>query len=327
MKIKKSYINLAIVLVAVICLGYFLYTTDWPSVLVAIRHVGFNFGILIFITFVSYWLGVLAWRCCMPKESAAISGWQLFWIRLFGEMATLLNPTSIVGGEALKIFLLREKGVEDQWALHSILLSRAMMFISMFFLMFLMAIWFVTMYAEDFYWLLDHWPWLLLLLAIGLLLYSFRRHRALQNLPRRIPLSAKRKKFRLYMADLWQKLTAFYRQNKWAMFMSFVYSCLHWIVGSLEFYFILLFLGVKTTVINGLLVDMGVVVIKAAGSFVPGQIGIEEYGNKVMMEMIGITGATLWVTASILRRARQLFWIVVSAVMYFFIFKKKRLTA
>ena len=95
-------------------------------------------------------------------------------------------------------------------------------------------------------------------------------------------------------------------------------------VGSLEFYFILILLGIKTTVFSTLLVDMGVVVIKSIGAFVPGQIGIEEYGNKIMLTMIGVTGATVWVTASILRRSRQLFWMVTSAVMYFVIFKRKQ---
>ena len=101
------------------------------------------------------------------------------------------------------------------------------------------------------------------------------------------------------------------------MLLSFLASCLHWIVGSLEFYFILLFLGVKTTVAKALLVDMGVIVFKSAGAFIPGQIGIEEYGNKVMLGIIGIAGGTIWITVSILRRARQLAWILLSLLVYF----------
>ena len=127
---------------------------------------------------------------------------------------------------------------------------------------------------------------------------------------------------RLFLAELRQELLDFYRENKRAMFLSFLFCSLHWVVGSLEFYFILLFLGIKTTIAKALLVDMGVIVFKAAGSFIPGQIGIEEYGNKVMLGIIGIGGGTIWVTASILRRARQLSWISLSLLVYFVSFHK-----
>lgn len=130
-------------------------------------------------------------------------------------------------------------------------------------------------------------------------------------------------KIRVFLRELWQELRVFYRENRRAMFLSFLFCSLHWIVGSLEFYFILLFLGVKTTIAKALLVDMGVIVFKTAGGFIPGQIGVEEYGNKVMLAIIGIAGNTIWITASVLRRARQLCWIVLSFLVYFFYFRKK----
>ncbi len=320
---KKNYIKLAILLVALACLAFFLYATDWAAVLVAIRNIGVKFLLLLSVTILSNWMGVLAWRRCMPAVSATVSGWQLFWIRLVGETAAILNPTSVVGGEALKVFLLREKGIDDQWALHSILLSRVFMILSQLFLILLMGIWLVTSYTEHFYWLRDYWGWGLLLPVVGLLMYLLWQQRTLQRLSRWLPLQARRKQIHHYITDLWADLLAFYRQNRWSMFLAFLFSCLHWIAGSLEFYLILLFLGVKTTVVKALLVDMGVVLFKSAGAFVPGQVGIEEYGNKVMLALIGIGGGTIWVTASILRRSRQLFWILVAAVMYVFLFKKK----
>jgi hypothetical protein len=74
--------------------------------------------------------------------------------------------------------------------------------------------------------------------------------------------------------------------------------------------------------LQALTVDMGVVLFKSAGAFIPGQLGIEEYGNKIMLLVIGVPGAGIWITASILRRARQLFWILFGVVLYFVFFKK-----
>jgi hypothetical protein len=81
-------------------------------------------------------------------------------------------------------------------------------------------------------------------------------------------------------------------------------------------------LDINVNIIQAILVDMGVVFFKAAGAFVPGQIGFEEYGNKVMLAAIGVVGAEIWITASILRRTRQLFWIFFGLLVYLFMFKK-----
>ncbi len=319
---KKAHVKIAIGAIALACLGYFLYATNWSAVIAAIQKVGFRFLLLLSVTVLSNWLGVLAWRCCMPKGNIGLSGGQLFWVRLFGETAAVLNPTSVVGGDVLKIFLLREKGVVGGWTLHSVLLSRAMIILSQLFLMILMGIWLMTSYAHEFYWLRRYWAVGLLLPIIGLTLYFFRRHRVLGRLLDRLPLSAKTQQARRYLANLRQQLVNFYRQHRWRMLLAFVFSCLHWMVGALEFYLILLFLGSKATFINALLVDMGVVAFKSIGSFVPGQIGIEEYGNKVMLGIIGVTGGTVWVAVSVLRRARQLSWVLLAAVMYYVVFKK-----
>ncbi len=41
---------------------------------------------------------------------------------------------------------------------------------------------------------------------------------------------------------------------------------------------------------------------KAAGAIVPGQIGVEEYGNKVMLDVIGIVSNEIWLVVTLIRR-------------------------
>lgn len=71
---------------------------------------------------------------------------------------------------------------------------------------------------------------------------------------------------------------------------------------------------------------MGIVLFKTAGVFIPGQIGIEEIGNKIMLGLIGIPDTDIWVTVSILRRSRQLFWIAFGLAAYLIIYKKEKVT-
>ncbi len=72
-----------------------------------------------------------------------------------------------------------------------------------------------------------------------------------------------------------------------------------------------------------IVIYLGVVFFKAAGAFIPGQIGAEEYGNKMMLLAIGIPDAEIWI--SILRRARQLVWIAFGIVVYFLLAKQRNI--
>ena len=323
----KIYLKVALFFVILIFLGFFVRATDWSAVMASVQKVGYNFLILMFTTLLSAWLGVMGWRYCLPKESTLVSGWQLFWIRMFGENIAILNPASMIGGEAVKIYMLTDLGIHQRVALHSIILSRAIMIISQIFMLLIAGIWFLSLTAPDISWSGFQWFWLPAVPAIIIVILALWRNpvfrKYIKILFHHLRLLNLFLKVRLFVTDLWQELLLFYRENRRAMLLSFLFCSLHWIVGSLEFYFILLFLGVKTTVINALLVDMGVVVFKSAGGFIPGQIGIEEYGNKVMLSIIGITGSTIWVTASILRRARQLVWIFLGLLMYVTFFRRR----
>jgi len=323
----NTYLKVALTILVIVGLGFFIRATDWAGVIASVQKVGFKFLILLFSTFVSSWLGVMAWRYCLPKSAGSVSSFKLFWIRLIGENFAIINPTSVIGGEAMKIYMLRNLGIDQRQALHSILLSRAIMIISQIFMMSIAGIWFLSITVHDYTWLKDQWLWwcLIPVTMIGLL-YILRIRfikNALKSLFHRLGVLNQLENARAYLAELRLELRSFYRENRGAMLLSFLASALHWVVGSLEFYFILHFLGIETTIVKALLVDMGVVVFKSAGAFVPGQIGIEEYGNKVMLAIIGVAGNTIWVTASILRRARQLFWMILALAVFFIFFNKR----
>jgi hypothetical protein len=74
---------------------------------------------------------------------------------------------------------------------------------------------------------------------------------------------------------------------------------------------------------DALLIDNGIMVVKSIGSFVPAQIGVEEYGNKLMLSIIATSSATLWLGYTILRRLRFVIWIIISMI-YLIIVKVKQ---
>ncbi len=327
----NKYLKAALLILVLVFLGFFIQATDWSGVLKSVQQVGFNFLFLILISGASAWLSVIAWRYCLPKqESDKISGWQLFWIRQIGENVAILNPTSVIGGEAMKIYMLQGHGIDQRQALHSILLSRTLTIISQILMLLIAGIGFLSITVHDFSGLWAYWSLILIIPALIFGLGFIFRHRFFRaffkTLISRLTLLERYRKTRAFVLELWLELRTFYSENRRAMLFSFLASCLHWLVGSLEFYFILLFLGIKTSILKALLVDMGVIVFKSAGAFIPGQLGVEEYGNKVMLAIIGIAGNTIWITVSILRRARQLSWILLSLLIYFISFYRRPAT-
>ena len=125
---SKTYINITLSVVVLLCLGFFVRATDWSAVRASVQQVGLNFLVLLLTTCLSAWLGAVGWRYWLPKTAAAtVSGWQRFWIRQVGENVASVNPSSMIGGEAGKRYMLVDLGMGQGTALQTSGLSRAVM--------------------------------------------------------------------------------------------------------------------------------------------------------------------------------------------------------
>ncbi len=322
MKIFKILVAVGIVA----SLFLFIRATDMQQVMASMQQVGYRFVVLILVTSLAAVFATIGWKYCMGAPGKRLHLGDLFFVRVIGEAVGLVNPTSVVGGDAMKVFLLRNKDIEQTTVVASVLISRVIMVTTQ--LVLLLAAAGLLVYRGGFSLQFPQLPlgFYTVLLAILLLLIFLLRNRWVRQVVRQsgpgAALARRTAALRQQVRDVRLELRTFYKNNTRALALASLFFTLHWILGGLEFYFILLFLGVKATVIEGVLVDMGVVFFKAAGAFVPAQIGVEEYGNKVMLATIGLPGTEIWVAASILRRARQLFWIAFGLIAYFGIYKK-----
>jgi uncharacterized protein (TIRG00374 family) len=321
-----KYVKLFIIVSIIVSLAIFLHTIDFNMVLEAVKGIGSKFFILLLVTFLSAILGTLSWRSCLGKQADSVSISQLFLIRHLGEIASVFNPAGIVGGEALKVHLLcSSQNLEKKTVLASILVSRGIMIVTQLTLFSFVALWLFIPGLNLM--TVTHYSQYLILPGIGLLLitflFYFRSPIKVLFLSMRfgIALKNKTRAFRTKLHDLYSSMKDLYRANKKAVILASLYALLHWVIGAMEFYLILRFLGADVHVLQAMLVDMGVVFFKTAGVFIPAQAGIEEYGNKIMLSIIGIRGAEIWVSASILRRARQLFWLTFGIGVYLCMYK------
>ncbi|QNL49463.1 flippase-like domain-containing protein [Olivibacter sp. SDN3] len=308
-------IKILFVLSIVLSLGIFIVRTDLHLVRLSLLAIKWRFVWLILITFLAYFLGTIAWKLCLGKEGRSVSLFHLYWIRLISETVSMFNPSSIIGGELLKVELVKPYITQENTIINSVIISRLLTISSQLLMCTLAFILLAGQHHQSILNISAPSPmktiiFLGVALAILVGLYRFGKSIAFFNrLVKRVQIIVSQIRKHCY-------------REKWMLCLAFLVFCLHWFVGSLEFYLILRFLNADIQLIDGLMMDMGVIVFKSLGAFVPGQLGIEEYGNKLMLIAFGFKGMALWLSVSILRRARQLVWIVLSILYYTIPYKK-----
>lgn len=320
---RNKWLKPLLVACVLIPISIFITHTDFKLVVQEMAKIGYRFLWLLVTTFSAYLLGSLAWWVCLGADRHRISVLRLFVVRQVCETVSLYNPSSIIGGDLLKGELLKPYRIASDAAANSVVVSRITVVLSQ-----------LSIFVAACIWLLHYSAYTLprpLFFGISVLCFLFivihivvfwllGRRQSLQG-PRRVQQqeALKQSFIKRVLRRLGQLLLQarnFYQEKPRLFWLSYVFSFLHWIVGSLEFYLILVFFGFDIRLMHGVLLDMGVVIVKSAGAFVPGQIGIEEIGNKLVLLAIGIQATSVWLAVSILRRSRQLFWILVGFICY-----------
>lgn len=311
-----KYVKLALLISVLISIGLFLYSTDFSEVFETLKTVGWQALWILLSTFTAYVLGTLGWKFCLGASINKVTLSQLFTYRHIGETLALFNPTSIIAGDWLKAEALKKHGVPSTEAVNSVLLSRILMVVSQMILLIMALLWLI--FSSDIVLFPNFKIWmggllvflLTLLLVITYLIFKTSKERETTNNKKINNIITKGKAYK-------DTLNTYLRLNPKYSILAFLFFALHWLAGSLEMYFILKILNYDVKIIHGLLMDMGVILIKSVGAFIPGQIGLEEIGNKLVIMMVGISSGSLWITVSILRRSRQLFWSAIGGILYF----------
>lgn len=277
--------------------------------------------VAIFVLFVFHYLmATLAWRLCMGNEARSIPLIDLFMIRHVGEMLGLFNPTSIVAGEGLKVYYVKKWGVSNTVALSSILLARMLLVLSSVLLLIVGIGYMLFRVSDDTVFVGVVSIALVIVIAMAIVLVRLMMHEDL-ILNKRVRSWAKRTQWKMWSPEVLDKIeeinydvAQYYKQHRTKFFLAFVFSVIHWLLGASEFYIILKALGMDVSMLGSVSVEMGVVFFKSMGAIIPGQLGIEEYGNKIMFDIIGITSNEVWMATSLVRRARQLAYLAVAGV-------------
>lgn len=319
----------ALLVLALVFLILFLQEIDPQRVIQQLSSVGLGMIPIIIVSFIAYLLSSAAWLICFENRIRipSINRLMLFFrIRHIGESLASFNPTGVLGGDALKYVLMRSHDLDKQKAIMSLSLVRALTLIS-FILLGIMCLVFL-LFASGSHLMSPVFLGLFLLIC-GLLIFLIRLAFSSELLLFKT-VSWVLSVFGIRMAHPINKAVLNFNQStamivnlrKSVLASSFLLLMLHWLFGAFEFMVILYYLGVAITGSEAFILEVGTSFVRSMMGFIPGQIGVEEYSNKIFLELVGVSAAGIWVSMSIVRRIRQLFWIVFGVVLYFVHYRK-----
>jgi uncharacterized protein (TIRG00374 family) len=267
-----------------------------------------------------YALEAYGWRMTLGRYARIVPFWRLLAIRTAGEVVNMTTPTAYVGGEPLKAYLLKQYGVPMVDGLASVVTAKTTMTIA--------QIGFILVGMAMGFWLLGTGgspgkTAMATMVSVGLLAFGVGGFVLIQRrgifssllwVLRKSGLAIKaldRHEERLLELD--RTIAAFYVKNRSGFLMSVLLFFLGWLVETVEVFVMLRVLGESATVTASIAIGALSVFIKGGAFFIPGSLGAQDAGNLLLVTTFGY-GDVAGITFALLRRFRELVWVLIGLV-------------
>lgn len=285
---------------------WYLSRVGLDQVWAAAKRLG-PFAPLILLPYLTvYLIDCVAWRWTLP--ASGISFLTLFRIRWAGESVNNVLPSAYVGGETVKVLLLRNHGVSGAEGATSAVVSKTAQSVA--------QLMFVLLASVILYKLAEGQP-ALQVAALGVVACGAAAIAALFWVQRfgffRIVLSLWRilklksstvERWKGRLLELDQTIFGFYRGHPGRFYASTGWYLGGWLLDSLEIYLIAYWLDLPIAWTQAMVVEAFTGVAKAAGMWVPGSLGVQESGIVLVGSVAGLPD-TLSATYALIRRARE----------------------
>jgi putative membrane protein len=307
---KRPWLHLVALLGGIALVTFLVWNVGFDEVLTHLQHIGWRAPLL----FLPY-LGVAlcdakGWAYAIPPTSAARTAplWRIALARLAGEAINNLTPTANVGGEPIKVYLLRAHGLTTDAGLASVVAAKTALTVSQiaFILLGLPFFLYRLGWVQTWWWLLAP----LLGLAYGFVALLVRWQRrglmsmAVRGLRRLFPRWQRVRSWEEGAHRIDVHLFSFYDGNWRGFLASVLYHFLGWLLGAVEMWFFFYLMGVAVAPLDCLIIEAMVQPMTAAGLVIPGALGVQEAGGVFLCRLLGLDeGAGLTLMA--LKRIRE----------------------
>ena len=302
--------NLLLALAGGAILFLLLYRLGWRPVAQQLWLVGWGWLLIIGQEILPILANTLGWHYAFPPGGRPVSFWPLFKMRLAGDGANYLVPSATVGGEILRVSLLRSNTTIPLGAA-SVTLAKFTQFLGQA-LFIAVGLALFAPFAPVRPGLLP-WFWAVLagcLIFLGLIFLGLRQGLfgglcllVLKWLPARLHAYVPVDQVAELDRHIGEFLTG-HQQSFWASTGCFA---LGWALGSLEVFLIFHFLGLPIDLATAVTVETLSVFIDGVLFFVPGKLGTQEGGKVLIFIGLGLPPVA-GLSFGLIRRVRELTW-------------------
>ena len=265
-----------------------------------------------------YLLDTLGWRFAFGREGAGVSYGTLIRIRWAGESVNSIVPSAYIAGEAVKVHLLRKRGIPAVDTASSVVAGKTAQTLAQVVFIALGALAASMNLPAD---SPAHVGMLVITCGatavVAMLLWLQRRgiFRLLLALSARL-----RMRFLSERADslrqLDQRIFNFYRTDRRHFLLSTGFYFGGWLADTLEILVVSHLLGMPLDWSQAIAVEAFVGVAKGLGMFVPGALGVQESSVVFLFYLFGLPPA-LGVTYAIIRRGRDLIYAAAGGILLY----------
>jgi uncharacterized protein (TIRG00374 family) len=281
---------------------------------VAASIAGLSWRLLVVLCFpisLATLFDTLGWRFAFQHDRVPFR--TLVAARLAGEAFNLTTAT--VGGEAVKAWLLRP-AVPLHESLPSLIVSKTTITLAqgLFLLLGVALAWRTVQPESPVLYLMEV---LLALEIVAVAGFVVTQVSGLVGWAGRLlaRLGAPAGAARDTLARADDALVRFYRDEPLRLTLSIVFNLIGWLVGALEAYLILRFLGAEVSVGTATVIEAFGTAIRFATFLIPASLGAAEGGYLVTFGALGL-GSTTAVSFSLVRRAREATWAAIGLIVF-----------
>lgn len=317
----KVAIRILLAVAGLVLFGWFVHHAGVGEIAQAFRNLGW-FTPLALIPFVMVTVfDTIGWRFAFGREGThGIRFPRLLAIRWAGEAINSMLPSAYIGGEAVKVHLLRQRGVPPITGASSVVAGKTAQVFAQVTFIGLGAIMGMANLPPD----SPARRGMLIVTAVAGLIVAllfWLQKRGIfttllsltQKLGLRIRALTKRAD-KLRRLD--HQIFDFYRNEPGSFALSCVAYFTGWITDTLEILLVSYLLGMPVDWSQAIAIEAFITVAKAMGLIIPGALGVQESGFVFLFLLFGLPPA-LGVSYAIFRRGRELIFAAIGGTMLY----------
>lgn len=317
-KKKKNYFGFQFFafLFGIGLLSFLLYKLGFKTIVDTITQIGWGFFIIVAFNGSRHFIRALCIFLAVPGNQRQFKYHHCLMARIAGETVSFMSFTGPVLGEATKAIMLKQNSSSLQESVGAIVADTAIYYVSSLLVILCgaLTLFFLISNVPQITYALFFVIFGTLVIFLGVFYLRKKEFRLISSVigwfakfswfPQAI--SSKKDSFE----EVEKNFHDLYENRRQTFFALLGLDFLSHTTSVLEVYAAIYLLGSTPTVLNAFVIEAITKVINLVFSFVPGQFGVYEGGNEIILRALGYAAVT-GITLGLVRKGASIFWIVI----------------